>query len=183
MFDFAIIEECKVSTVPTIIVKSIMKVETAIDPLKINVNYKGKSLVSYKPKTKEDALKLAKEWINKGYTVDIGLMQFNSSNLKYYPDYTVKELFDPCINIKLSTSIYNNNFSSTNKKLPYSKRVLQSLSAYNTGSFTKGFKNGYVAKYKPYLANYLNIKTERDSLNYAKYLLRAKAPSNLIYNY
>jgi len=181
MFDYALIDQCKNKNVPSIIVKAIIQNESLKNPLAINVNHKGKSLISYKPKNKKEAFSLAKKWIDKGFTVDIGLMQFNSANLKKYPNHTIRDMLDPCNNIKVSSTIYYKNFLATNKKESYKKRVLMSLSAYNTGSFKRGFKNGYVAKYKKYLATYLNIENTKDSYQYAKFLLSVKAPTNLIY--
>lgn len=198
MFDYALIDICKNPSTPKIIVQSIMKRESSKNPLAINVNHNGKSLVSYKPKTKEEAHKLASEWVKKGYSVDVGLMQFNTDNLKTYSAYTIKDLLDPCTNIKLGSSIYQDNFDRTNKNQPYKDRVLKSLSAYNTGSFERGFLNGYVLGYKPLLSAYLKTsyfgksskalrvarakRTSKKTVDYAKFLLRAKAPSNLVYN-
>lgn len=198
MLDLAIVDICKNQSVPSYIVRAIIKNESARNPLSINVNHKGKSLISYNPKTKEKAFQLAKSWINKGYTVDIGLMQFNSANFGSYPKYSIKDMLDPCKNIKVASTIYHRNFIAINKKYSFSQRVLMALSAYNTGSYTKGFKNGYVAKYEPSLSSHLkpnsfnagvvHIKAKpvkkriKDNQKFARLLLRIKAPTNIYYD-
>lgn len=83
MFD-GMIDTCKHNQVPTEIVRKIMKVESSKNQLSINVNHDGKSLVSFNPKTKLEAKKIAIEWMNKGYTIDVGVMQLNSENFSKF---------------------------------------------------------------------------------------------------
>lgn len=171
----ALINECKHNEVPVKIIRAIIKEESSKNPLSVNVNKDGKSLISYRPKNKQKAINIAKEWINKGYSVDIGLMQLNSDNLENF-NISLDEAFNPCTNIKISSTIYHNFFKALKKKSSYKKRIYQAFSAYNTGSYTKGFKNGYVKKYFKYFGNYKN----EDIKNYAKYLLSLKFPSNIV---
>ncbi len=176
MIDIALINECKHNEVPVKIVQAIIKEESNKNPLSINVNKDGKSLISYSPKTKEKAKQLAKFWIDKGYTVDIGLMQLNSANFDNY-NITIEKALNPCKNIKVASSIYYKFFKALNKKIPLKTRVYKAFSAYNTGSYSKGFKNGYVAKYKKYFGTSYSNK---DFKKYANYLLSIKFPSSQV---
>lgn len=178
MFDMALIDECKNINVPTQIVRAIVKEESSSNILSVNVNHEGKSLVSYKPKTKDEAIQLANSWINKGYAVDLGLMQLNSENFDKF-NIKTNEALNPCTNIKVASTIYYNFFKKLNTKIPYKKRVQMALSGYNTGDYKKGFNNGYVAKYD----KHLDFTDNKNVKEYAKYLLSIKFPSSLVATY
>lgn len=152
MIDNLFIEECKNINVPTNIVKMIIKEESSTNKYAINVNKDGKSFISFKPKTKNEAFNIAQNYINAGFSVDVGLMQLNSDNFKQL-NTTLEQALDPCKNIKLATNIFYSFYKNTNKQNTNLQRVKQTLSAYNTGSYELGFKNGYVAKYEKYFTN------------------------------
>lgn len=149
MIDIAFIDQCKNQNVDTNIVQQIMQVESNRNPFAINVNKEGKSLISFSPKTKIEASKVAKDYITQGYSVDIGLMQFNSKNLnlKTFNNLSIDDLLDPCTNIKAGSDIFYLAYENTNSKLSKEERTKRALSVYNTGDEENGFKNGYVAKY------------------------------------
>lgn len=149
MIDTLFIEQCKNPGVPTVIVKAIIENESAKKPFAINVNKDGKSFVSFIPKTKDEAIKIAQSYINAGFSVDVGYMQLNSDNFKQL-NTTLENALEPCKNIYLSSTIFYNFYKDTSKKDSSITRVQKSLSAYNTGSYELGFKNGYVAKYDKY---------------------------------
>lgn len=181
MFDVAFIEQCKNPYAPTQIVQQIINNESGKNEYAINVNSNGKSLKAYIPKTKEKAAKIAKEWIAKGYTVDIGLMQINSDNLAKY-NTTVDEVLDPCKNINVASSIYHNAYKKTPKTDSPLLRTKKALSVYNTGTLTKGFRNGYVARYFPGTKSKYtqNKPISKKVKKYARYLLSIKFPSSQI---
>jgi len=153
MIDTAFIEQCKNINVPTTIVKAIIKTESLNKKFAINVNRNGKSFVTFIPNKEEQAIKFASAFINAGFSVDVGLMQLNSNNFKEL-NTTLQEAIKPCKNIELATTIFYNFYKQTNPNINKLERLKLSLSAYNTGSFTNGFKNGYVDKYVKYLKNY-----------------------------
>lgn len=150
MFDVAMIEACKNPNVDTQIIQQIIDVESSNNRYAINVNSKGKSIVSLFAKSKEEASAKAKEYINKGYSVDLGLMQFNSNNLglKVFKHLDVDSVLEPCANIKAGSDVFYYAYEATSNKLPHKERLLKALSIYNTGNDKKGFTNGYVAQYK-----------------------------------
>lgn len=149
MIDTLFIEQCKNPTVPTSIVKMIVQEESSKNPYAVNVNKDGKSFISFIPKTKDEAITIAQSYINAGFSVDVGYMQLNSDNFKQL-NTTLENALEPCKNIYLSSTIFYNFYKDTSKKDSSITRVQKSLSAYNTGSYELGFKNGYVAKYDKY---------------------------------
>ena len=149
MIDTLLIEQCKNPIVPTKIVKMIVQEESSKNPYAVNVNKDGRSFISFIPKTKDEAITIAQSYINAGFNVDVGYMQLNSDNFKQL-NTTLENALEPCKNIYLSSTIFYNFYKDTSKKDSSITRVQKSLSAYNTGSYELGFKNGYVAKYDKY---------------------------------
>ncbi len=149
MIDTLLIEQCKNPIVPTKIVKMIVQEESSKNPYAVNVNKDGRSFISFIPKTKDEAITIAQSYINAGFSVDVGYMQLNSDNFKQL-NTTLENALEPCKNIYLSSTIFYNFYKDTSKKDSSITRVQKSLSAYNTGSYELGFKNGYVAKYDKY---------------------------------
>lgn len=145
MIDFALIDMCKNPAVESAIIKQIMQVESNAQEYVVNVN----KLESFTLKTRKEAEETAKKFIEQGYSVDMGLMQFNSKNLNSpsFKHLTISDLFDPCKNIKAGSDVFSLAYESTSKDLSKEERIKKALSIYNTGNQELGFQNGYVAKY------------------------------------
>ncbi|PHJ03285.1 lytic transglycosylase domain-containing protein [Campylobacter fetus] len=156
MFDLAIIENCKNPNVSSPIIKQIIQIESNFNEFAINVNKIG----SFTPKTKDEAINLAKKYISNGYSVDIGLMQFNSKNLnsKLFLHYSIDDLLDVCKNIKAGSDLFYLAYESTDPNLDKNERINKALSVYNTGNQQLGFKNGYVAKFDIQNSNNIEIQ-------------------------
>lgn len=123
---------------------AIVKTESNFNPLAINVN-KGYRL-ERQPKSKSEAIATAKWLINNHYNIDMGLGQVNSANL-IKTKLSVEDAFDPCKNLAAAASILQWNYESASKKITGEQQALHAaISAYNTGSFNRGFSNGYVQK-------------------------------------
>ncbi len=123
---------------------AIVKTESAFRPLAIGVN--GGTKLARQPASKEEAVATANWLLERGYNIDLGLGQINSANLKK-TGLTVEDAFEPCRNIAAAASILLWNYQAASKKVQGEQAALHAaLSAYNTGSFTKGFSNGYVQK-------------------------------------
>lgn len=134
---------CAPNVAPSTI-QSIIQVESSGNPLAINVNG-GK--LHREPSDAADAAELAREYIDKGYSVDMGLMQVNSRNLSWL-GFSVEEMFEPCTNITAGAQVLANFYSDARGKYADEQSALRAaLSAYNTGSFSRGFNNGYVSRY------------------------------------
>lgn len=125
-------------------IQQIIHVESRGNELAINVN-KGK--LGRQPTDAADAAALAKEYIQKGYSVDLGLMQINSKNLAGL-GYTVEDMFEPCKNLAAGARVLSTFYANARPKYETEQDALRAaLSAYNTGNFINGFTNGYLALY------------------------------------
>lgn len=157
--DIAFIEQCAPTVSPRMI-EQIIQVESSGNPLAVNINrFDGKFTL---PKSKIEAVELAKRYISQGYSVDMGLMQINSKNLPRL-NLTVKQVFNECTNIGAGATILSANYASAAKAYGEGQIALQAaLSAYNTGNFADGFRNGYVSKYLKSAPAYLTSDTKVD---------------------
>lgn len=123
---------------------AIVRTESGFRPLAIGIN--GGARLSRQPETKAEAVATAKWLIANGYNIDMGLGQVNSANLPKI-GLTVENAFDPCQNIAASATILQGNYQAAKRKTVDEQAALHAaLSAYNTGSFTRGFSNGYVQR-------------------------------------
>ena len=132
-------------TVPASTLRAVIRIESDGYPYAIHVN--GLSAQPMPASRAGDATRLAQAWIKRGYRVDMGLMQVDSANLSDL-GYSVRDMFDACTNIRAGASILTADYLAAVQTWPDPQTALRAaLSAYNTGSFSKGFFNGYVAKY------------------------------------
>jgi type IV secretion system protein VirB1 len=123
---------------------AIVKTESQFNPLAININAGAR--LERQPQSKQEAAVTAKWLIANNYNIDMGLGQVNSVNLAK-TKLSVEDAFDPCKNLAAAATILQWNYTSASKQIPDEQAALQAaISAYNTGSFTKGFANGYVQK-------------------------------------
>lgn len=124
--------------------RAIVASETNFNPLAINLNK------PYKLRYKARNIIQATNWVNylerHKYNFDIGLAQINIVNVHKY-GYTAAQALDTCTNLHLMQLILQHDFSQVLKKGYNSHQALiKTLSAYNTGNYTHGITNGYVAK-------------------------------------
>ena len=100
-----------------------------------------------RPHNNLEAAKQARYYMSLGYSIDLGLMQINSNNLRGL-GYSVEQILDPCTNLKAGSRILARGYAGATKHYgPGQDALKAALSAYNTGNYERGFKNGYVAKY------------------------------------
>lgn len=123
---------------------AIVKTESQFNPLAININ--GGAKLERQPVNKDEAVVTAKWLIANRYNIDMGLGQVNSANL-VKTSLSVEDAFDACKNLAAAATILQWNYEAASKKVSGEQAALKAaISAYNTGSFTKGFNNGYVQK-------------------------------------
>lgn len=97
-----------------------------------------------KPVDYSTAVNEAKRLIAKGASVDMGLMQVNSRTMVNL-GLTVEQVYDPCSNVYAGGVVLTRNYVKASEQFSDPQSALQAaLSAYNTGNFRSGFKNGYV---------------------------------------
>lgn len=137
-----LIHQCALGVAPSTMA-AIIKVESGGNPWAIGDNTAG-GRVSPTPRNIDEAAARALELIRLGHSIDIGLAQINSNNLKAY-GVSVRDVLEPCTNIYIGSRILSNFYlKSVEKYGPGEVSLFHSLSAYNTGSFYNGPK--YVLK-------------------------------------
>ena len=107
----------------------------------------NKGRLHRRPTDAADAAALARAYIAQGYTVDLGLMQVNSTNVARL-GYRIEEMFEPCKNIAAGGRVLAEFYAAARPRHESEQAALRAaLSAYNTGNFVAGFQNGYLSRY------------------------------------
>jgi|GEM_PF-1103151 len=146
MPSFDMMHQCAPNVAPETIA-AIIQVESGGNAFALGVN--GPINKRPRPQTIQETTSLARYYMSLGYSVDLGLMQINSNNLAGL-GYSVEEILDPCNNIRAGSRILSRGYAGAVKRFgPGQDALRAALSAYNTGNYEQGFKNGYVAKYYP----------------------------------
>ncbi|NVN91827.1 MAG: lytic transglycosylase domain-containing protein [Desulfuromonadales bacterium] len=114
--------------------QAIIKVESGGKPYVINDNTTRKS---FSPTSKTEAIHIASELLSQGHSLDLGIMQINSTHLQKM-NLTLDELFDPCRNINIGTNLLAEAYRRNNNGESGSTVLFKALSAYNTGSAWRG---------------------------------------------
>jgi type IV secretion system protein VirB1 len=92
-----------------------------------------------------DAAATARRYVTAGYSVDLGLGQINSRNMRKL-GLTLETVFDPCTNIAALGQVLSQNYQAVAGGRHPQTALRLAISLYNTGSTSRGFRNGYVAK-------------------------------------
>ena len=144
IYDVPAITALARSCAPTIATEAMVPLvltESAGDPLQINVN-RGPRV---RAASVADGAALVRRYMAAGYTVDVGLAQINSANFARL-GVTVEQVFDPCTNLKLAASILQQSYSVASRRYAGLDAISATYSLYNTGSLTRGLRNGYVGR-------------------------------------
>lgn len=142
MIELALIAACTNGVAPAT-VEAVIAVESRGIALAVGAN---PPVALPQPATPEQASQLTENIVSRGYSADLGLMQVNTMHLKRFRLKPI-DLFDPCTNIFVGTTILGEFYQRASRSGKSGHHALRAaLSAYNTGSFTKGLENGYVKK-------------------------------------
>lgn len=117
---------------------AIIQTESGGNPYAIGDNTTRKS---HFPKSKTEAVQLADYLLSQGHNLDMGLMQVNSCHIKTMK-FTLEDIFDPCRNISIGTSILADFYHRNDHGEAKNVVLFKALSAYNTGSAWRG--PGYI---------------------------------------
>ncbi|AXJ97501.1 lytic transglycosylase domain-containing protein [Sphingomonas sp. FARSPH] len=98
-----------------------------------------------RPRSAAEAIRVASAYVAQGYSVDLGLGQINSRNMRWL-GLTWDTVFDPCTNIAAAGRVLAGNYQSVRPAYDPQTALRVALSMYNTGSQVRGFRNGYVGK-------------------------------------
>lgn len=143
MMDWTPVMEQCAPQVAAVTLRAIVTVESAHNPLALNVN--GFRLVR-QPKDLPEARSWLRWLMARGHSVDVGLTQLNTMHFARF-GLTPDNAFDPCRNLAAGANVLHEAYRAMRVRQPDPQVALrQALSAYNTGNPHKGFSNGYVAR-------------------------------------
>lgn len=144
MIEAALIMACLSLGADDLLIQSIAAQESAGNRDAINVNrWQGAPVRSG---SREESILLARHFVKEGYTVDIGLMGINSANLERL-GHTIESGYESCNNIAMGEQILMENVATAHRAGYVGDDATKvALSLYNTGTLTRGFRNGYVNK-------------------------------------
>ena len=137
----ALASQCAPSVAPKTVL-AIIQTESSGDPFALNVNG-GRQPAGQS--NAGDAAATARRFVAAGYSVDLGLGQINSRNMRWL-GLTWETVFDPCTNVAALARVLTTNYNSVKAGRDPQTALRVALSMYNTGSQARGFRNGYVAR-------------------------------------
>ena len=137
----ALASQCAPSVAPETVL-AIIQTESSGEPFALNVNG-GRQPA--RQNNAADAAATARRYVAAGYSVDLGLGQINSRNMRWL-GLTWDTVFDPCTNVAALARVLTTNYNAVSAGRDPQTALRVALSMYNTGSQTRGFRNGYVAK-------------------------------------
>lgn len=148
ILELAVVAQLAARCAPEVAVETlaaIIRAESGFQPFALGVNGPGGGAIF--PKTQEVAVVLATDLVvRQGRSVDLGLMQVNSDNLRAL-GLTVAEILDPCTNLAAGARILREGYTAASRGEADSQRALRvAFSHYNTGHPERGFTNGYVQR-------------------------------------
>ena len=137
----ALASQCAPAVAPQTVL-ALVQTESSGEPFALNVNG-GRQPA--RQSNAADAAATAQRFVALGYSVDLGLGQINSRNMRWL-GLTWETVFDPCTNIAALGQLLTSNYNAARPGRDPQSALRVALSMYNTGSQTRGFRNGYVAK-------------------------------------
>lgn len=139
----ALARQCAPSVHPNTLA-AVIKTESSFRPFAININ--GGQQLPRQPASVAEAIATANHLSAKGYNFDAGLGQINSANVSAF-GMAWPEVFEPCANLGAAARVLTECFVRASNGEPDQQAALRkALSCYNTGNFTRGHRNGYVAR-------------------------------------
>ena len=135
----ALASQCAPNVAPQTIA-AIVTTESDGYPFALNVNG-GRQ--PPRQRSVREAEATARRYVGAGYSVDLGLGQINSRNMRKL-GLTWNTVFDPCTNIAALGRLLTGNYQAALAGREPQAALRVALSLYNTGNPSRGFRNGYV---------------------------------------
>jgi type IV secretion system protein VirB1 len=144
MLTAALLATCGLVGRAAALMERIVAAESAGSALAINLNSREEDLVR-QPRDVEEAVAMARWLLLHGYNFDAGIAQVNSSNFQRL-GLSPENLFYPCTNLRAGAKVLDECLLLARARLGEGPQAEQgALSCYNTGSLSRGVRNGYVA--------------------------------------
>ena len=132
----ALASQCAPSVAPETVL-AIIQTESSGEPFALSVNG-GRQPA--RQSNAADAVATARRFVAAGYSVDLGLGQINSRNMRWL-GLTWETVFDPCTNVAALARVLTTNYNAVKAGRDPQSALRVALSMYNTGSQTRGFRN------------------------------------------
>lgn len=116
--------------------------ESRLNPFSI---YDNTTRQSFAAATTQEAAALAHNLLDRGHSIDAGLMQINSANFAR-TGLDAATAFDPAQSIRAGAQILVDAYQWCQERQPASDPLRCMASVYNTGKPVVGERNGYVAR-------------------------------------
>ncbi|MGF7212470.1 type IV secretion system protein VirB1 [Skermanella aerolata] len=123
-------------------VAAFAQAESRLNPFAIFDNTDRRS---YAPGSAKEAAVLARTLLDRGHSIDTGLMQINSANFAR-TGLDADTAFDPAQSVRAGAQILVDAYQWCRDRQPTVKPLRCMASVYNTGRPTAGEHNGYVGK-------------------------------------
>lgn len=127
----------------------VLKVESSFRPHAIGYHITRNGQVyqlSRQPVDTSEAIAWARHLLANGYRFDAGIAQVNSQNFQRL-GLKVEDLFNACSSIRAGGQVLSEFYWSAARRFGEGQQaLLAAISAYQTGSFSNGFKTGYVQR-------------------------------------
>lgn len=140
--DFATLAARCAPSGPEATLQAVAQTESALDPWALHDNTTN---ASEAPASLQAAFTDAGQWIGRGHSVDLGLMQINSANLAAL-GMTTRSALDPCASLAGGAAVLQAAYGGVHTSAEQQAALLMALSRYNTGSPFKGILNGYARR-------------------------------------
>lgn len=123
-------------------VAAFAQAESRLNPLAIFDNTERRG---YAPGSAEEAIAIARTLLDRGHSIDAGLMQINSANFAR-TGLDADTAFDPARSVRAGAQILVDAYQWCQDRQPTAEPLRCMASVYNTGRPTAGERNGYVGK-------------------------------------
>ena len=137
--DFAAMAELCAPNVEAGTLSRIVSVESGFNPFAIGV---VGARLERQPTNLDEAVVTADMLAAGGYNFSLGLAQINRTNFAHF-GLTARTAFDPCTNLRVGAMILLDCYDRASRAR---NPLGNALSCYNSGNFSAGYRNGYVAK-------------------------------------
>lgn len=115
---------------------------------------------SYYMGSLDSAIAMATGLISNGHTVSLGVTQINDRNLPWL-GLSIRDAFDPCTNVAAGGKILTGFYEKAVHQFGNGPKALRAaLSAYNSGSWVRGERDGYVTLVLSQRGKSLGLRTD-----------------------